>query len=72
MYMTHLPRPSTHGGRLKPTAHEEADTPILLYVILSIEGCTYREVDVWSHYSDVLALLMDLVSRGHLGALTNA
>ena len=58
------PRPiETHS-------HEEADTLIPLHVILSIEECTYREVDVWSPDTDVLVLLMDLVSRGHLGALT--
>ena len=51
-------------------SHEEADTLIPLHVILSIEECTYREVDIWSPDTDVLVLLMDLVSRGHLGALT--
>ena len=51
-------------------SHEEADTLIPIHVILSIEECTYREVDVWSPDTDILVLLMDLVSRGHLGALT--
>ena len=51
-------------------AHEEADTLIPLHAILSIEECTYREVDVWSPDTDLLVLLMDLVSRGHIGALT--
>ena len=29
-------------------SHEEASAPIGLHVILSVEKCTYREVDVWS------------------------
>ena len=55
---------------IKTHSHEEADTLIALRVILSIEECTYREVDVWSPDADVRILRMDLVSRGHLGALT--
>ena len=51
-------------------SHEEADTLIPLHVIFSIEECTYREADVWSPDAYVIVLLMDLVSRGHLGALT--
>ena len=51
-------------------SHDEADTLIPLHVNLTIEECIYREADVWSPDTDVLVLLMDLVSRGHLGALT--
>ena len=51
-------------------SHEEADTLIPIHVILSIEECTYREVDIWSPDTDVIVLFMDLVSRGHIGALT--
>ena len=42
-------------------SHEEADTSIPLHVILSIEECTYREVDIWYPETDALVLLMDLV-----------
>lgn len=51
-------------------SHEEADTLIPLHVLLSLQECTWREVHVWSPDTDVLVLLMDLASRGRLGALT--
>ena len=51
-------------------SHEEADTLIPLHVLLSIQECTFREVHVWSPDSDVLVLLIDLVSHNHLGAMT--
>ncbi len=51
-------------------SHEEADTLIPLHVMLSLQECTWREVHVWSPDTDVLVLLMDLVSCEHLGALT--
>ena len=52
-------------------SQEEADEPITLRVILSVEECTYREVDIWSPDTDVFVLLTDVVSRGHRGALKN-
>ena len=55
---------------IEPHSHEEADTLIPLHLILSIEDCTYREVDVWSPDTDVIVLLMELVSRGQHGAMT--
>ena len=71
LYMTLLRRPSTHGGRLKATHTRKLIHSFpCTHVILSIEECTYREVDVWSPDTDALVLLMDLVSRGHIGSLT--
>ena len=50
-------------------SHQEADTLIPIHLILSIEERIYREVDVWSPDSDLVVLLMDPVSRGHIGTL---
>ena len=47
---------------IEPSSHEEADTLISLHVILSIDECTYRDVDVWSPDTDVLILLKYMVS----------
>ena len=57
VYITQLSRPSTHGGRLKHTRMRK-----LTHVILSIEGCTCREVNVWSPDTDILVILVDLVT----------
>ena len=51
-------------------SHEEADSMIPLHVIDAIKGTTVKDVYVSSPDTDVLILLMDLVSNGHLGALT--
>ena len=51
--------------------HEEADTQIPLHVLHSISDSTYKHIDVESLDTDVCILLMDLVSRSHLGALTS-
>ena len=51
-------------------SHEEADVLIPLLVILSIEECTYREVDVWSPDTVVIVLLMDLGALTKLTLLT--
>ena len=51
--------------------HEEADTQIPLHVLHSIKESTYKHIDVISPDTDVLILLMDLVSRGDLGPLTS-
>ena len=51
-------------------SHEEANTLIPHQVIASIGEITQREICVWSPDTDVLILLIDLVSRGHLGAQT--
>ena len=75
-YLTHVVVYDTVTKTVNPRrpidiySHEEADTLIPLHVILSIEECTYGEVDVWYHDTDVLVLLMDLISRRHIGALT--
>jgi hypothetical protein len=51
-------------------SHEEADTLIPHQVMASIGESAWREVCAWSPDTDVLALLLDLVSCGHLGAQT--
>ena len=51
--------------------HEEADTQIPLHVLHSISTSTYKHIDVESLDTYVCILLMDLVSRSHLGALTS-
>ena len=59
-----------HEWPIETHSHEEADTFIPIHDILSIGECTDRELDVWSPDTDVIVLLVDLVSRGHIGALT--
>ena len=48
--------------------HEEADTLIPNQVLASTSDDAAKEVWVWSPDTDVLVLLIDLVSRGRLGA----
>ena len=48
--------------------HEEADTLILNQVLASTSDDAAKEVWVWSPDTDVLVLLIDLVSCGRLGA----
>ena len=55
---------TTHG-------HEEADTQIPLHVIHSLRDSTHKHFDIYSIDTDVLVLLMDLVSRDNLGPSTN-
>ena len=51
--------------------HEEADTLIPHQVIASAATGTLREINVWSPDTDVLLLLVDLVSWGHIAAPTS-
>jgi hypothetical protein len=51
-------------------SHEEADTLIANQVLAAISESTCSEVCVWSPDADVLTILLDLVSCGHLGATT--
>ena len=51
-------------------SHEEADTLIAHQVLASITNNTWKEICVWSPDTDVLTLLLDVVSRGRLGAQT--
>ena len=51
-------------------SHEEADTLIPHQVLASVAESDWREVCVWSPDTDVLALLLDLVSRDRLGCRT--
>ena len=48
--MTRLPRRPS-----ETYSHGEADSLIALHVILSIEECTNRDVDVWSPGTNVLS-----------------
>ena len=50
--------------------HEEAGTMNPLQVIDAIGDSTLRDTDVWSPDTDVLILLVDLVTHGRLGAFT--
>ena len=52
-------------------SHEEADTLIPHQVLASMAESTWREICVWSPDTDVLTILLDLVSCGRLGALTH-
>jgi len=51
-------------------SHEEADTLIPHQVLTSIAESDWLEVCVWSPDTDVLMLLLDLVSRDRLGCNT--
>ena len=51
-------------------SHEEADTLMPGQVLSAKAEFTLREVCVWSPDTDVLILLLDLVSHGRLGAQT--
>lgn len=48
-------------------SHEEADTLIPHQVLVTIADSHCREICVWSPDTDLLVLLIDLVSRGRLG-----
>ena len=51
--------------------HEEADTQIPLLLNHSLTDSTNKHFDVYSPDTDVLVILMDLVSNEYSGALTN-
>lgn len=57
-------------GLEKVHSHEEADTLIPHQVLAAVHEDPNRELCVWSPDTDVLVLLLDLVSHGHLGAMT--
>lgn len=48
-------------------SHEEADTLIPHQVLPATDESVEQEICVWSPDTNVLTLLLDLVSRGHLG-----
>ena len=50
--------------------HEEADTLIPYQVLASVANGTMHEIYVWSLDTDVLLLLLDLVSCGHIASPT--
>ena len=52
-------------------SHEEDYTSIPNQVLASIDESTQSEVCVWSPDTDVLILLLDLVSNGRLGTQTH-
>ena len=51
--------------------HEEADTLIPHQVLASVANGTMQEIYVWSPDTDVLLLLLDLVSCGHIASPTH-
>ena len=59
-----------HGFE-KVNTHEEADTLIPHQVLASVANSTMREIYVWSPDTDVLLLLRDLVSCGHIASPTH-
>ena len=63
--------PHTLDINLRIHGHEEADIQITLHVLHSLKDSTYRHFDIYSVDTDVLVLLMDLVSRDNLGQSTN-
>ena len=75
-YVSYSSKDDTSAKTMNPRrpiethSHQEADTLIPIHLILSIEERIYREVDVLSPDSDLVVLLMEPVSRGHIGALT--
>ena len=62
--------PHTIDDEFKEHSHEEADTLIPLHVLDSLKESTAKEVHVRCSDTDVFILLMDLASKGHLGALS--
>ena len=56
-----------HGSEQVHT-HEEADTLIPHQVLASVANCTMREIYIWSPETDVLFLLPELVSCGHIAS----
>ena len=51
--------------------HEEADTLISHQALASVSNGAMRKLFVWSPDTDVLLLLLDLVSRGRIAAPTS-
>ena len=64
-------KPHTLDQGFTSHGHEEADTQIPMHILNSLSDSTYKHIDVYSPDTDVLVLLMDLVSHGHVGPLTN-
>ena len=56
---------------LRIHGHEEADTQIPLHALHSLKDSTYKHIDFSSVDTDVLVLLMDLVSYDNLGQSTD-
>ena len=64
LYDTFIKR---HGFEQVNT-HEEADTVILHQVLASVANGTMQEISLWSPDTDVLLLLLDLASCGHIAS----
>ena len=64
-------QPHSLSDNFRSHDHEEADTQIPLHIINSLGDSTYKHFDIYSVDTDVLVLLMDLVSRDNLGPSTN-
>ena len=59
-----IKQPHSLAKSMSTRNHEEADTMIPLHVIDAIGDSTLRDIDVWSPDTDVLFLLVDLVTHG--------
>ena len=67
----HINKPHTLPQGFTCHSHEEADTQIPLLMNFSLSENTYKHFDVYSPDTDVLVILMDLVSNGYTGTLTS-
>ena len=63
--------PHTLDINFRIHGNEEADTQIPLHVLHSLKDSTYKHFDIYSVDTDVLVLLMDLVSYDNLGQSTD-
>ena len=63
--------PNTLDMGLQSHSHEEADTLIPLHILRTLNESTYKHIDVYSPVTDVLVLLLNLVSTGNISSFTN-
>ena len=64
-------RPPTLPPTFTSHNHEEADTQIPLLLLNSLSDDTCKHFDVYSPDTDILVVLMDLISNGYAGPLTS-
>ena len=64
-------RPHTLPPTFTSHNHEEADTQIPLLLLNSLSDNTCKHFDVYTPDTDILVVLMDLISNGYAGPLTS-
>ena len=64
-------RPHSLKEEFQSHSHEEADTQIPLHIVDALSESSYKHIDIYSTDTDVLVLLIDLVSSEIVGPLTN-